>query len=262
MTWSFSAEWQAFHDLKVERTWGWTVEQRIQQFLLEVGLESHELKGLRILDAGCGNGQLTNAIAELGATVIGVDYSSSVAEAAKRASVANVSFMRGDLQNLPYGAEFDLIYSSGVLHHNPSTRDVFLKLATHVKPDGRMYVWVYRPALGLRNRALRFREAILRPVISRLSPKLQYFSVMINVALLYPFQKFFGRRSYSRPELVVSTYDSLTPKYAHRHIPQEMAAWFHEAGFGSPILTHWDNPNGFGMVAVKSPQPRTPGVNF
>jgi SAM-dependent methyltransferase len=262
MTWSFDAEWQAFNDLKVERTWGWTVDQRIQQFLLEVGLQEHELQGLRVLDAGCGNGQLTNGIGTLGANVVGVDVSSSVEEAERRKTLDNVSFLRADLQNLPFGEEFDLVYTTGVLHHNPSTRAAFLKLATHVKPDGRMYAWVYRPSPGLRYRIFRFREALMRPLISRLPPKLQHMAVMANVALLYPLQKRFGRHAYSREEIVVSTYDNLAPRYAHRHIPQEVASWFHVAGFQSPTLTHWDNPNGFGMVAVKRPMDKTPGMNF
>lgn len=262
MTWSFSAEWQAFNDLKVERTWGWTVEQRIQQFVLEVGLEEHQLQGLRVLDAGCGTGQLTSAIGALGADVVGVDYSSSVEEAEKNKTLDNVSFLRGDLQNLPFGEEFDLVYSTGVLHHNPSTRDAFLKLATHVKPGGRMYVWVYRPSPGLKHRIFRIREALMRPWMSRLPPKLQHLFVLANVALLYPLQKRLGDREYSRAEVVVSTYDTLTPKYAHRHIPQEVASWYHEAGFESPTLSHWDNPNGFGMVAVKRSMTKTPGMNF
>jgi SAM-dependent methyltransferase len=262
MSWSFDAEWQAFNDLKVERTWGWTVEQRIQQFLLEVGLEEHQIRGLRILDAGCGNGLLTNAIAGLGATVVGVDASSSVEEAEKRKTLDNVSFMCADLRNLPFGEEFDLIYSTGVLHHNPSTRDAFLRLARHVKPEGRMYAWVYRPPVGLRNRIFRIREAILRPFMSRLPSRLQRVTVQANVSILYPLQKLLGRRSISRAEMVVGTYDSLTPKYAHRHIPQEMASWFHDAGFQSPTLSHWNNPNGFGMVAVKKQMEKTPGTNF
>ena len=30
----------------------------------------------------------------------------------------------------------------------------------------------------------------------------------------------------------------------------ELAAWFHKNGFASPILSHWDNSPGFGLVAV------------
>lgn len=64
------------------------------------------------------------------------------------------------------------------------------------------------------------------------------------------------------PDVVVGTYDLLAPRYARRHTPCEMAAWFYENGFQAPTLTHWDNPNGFGMRAVKRPQTEAVGVNY
>ena len=40
------------------------------------------------------------------------------------------------------------------------------------------------------------------------------------------------------------------------------AAWFHDAGYSAPVLTHWDNPYGFGLVATKERQAVTPGINY
>jgi predicted TPR repeat methyltransferase len=72
--WSFSDEWAAHFDAGVTRTWDWDVQDRLEMFLTEIQMSPEDIRGLVILDAGCGNGFLTEAIASLGATVIGIDY--------------------------------------------------------------------------------------------------------------------------------------------------------------------------------------------
>ena len=49
----------------------------------------HDLKGMRILDAGCGTGVLSRMLDERGAEVVGVDISDKLIDVAKNRSAAN-----------------------------------------------------------------------------------------------------------------------------------------------------------------------------
>src|SRR5271156_1958064 len=69
--------------------------------------------GERILDLGCGDGGLTAKIAATGATVVGVDNSPSMVEAA-RALELDARVANGE--SLSFTAEFDAVFSNAALH--------------------------------------------------------------------------------------------------------------------------------------------------
>src|SRR5215510_7577439 len=69
--------------------------------------------GERILDIGCGDGELTERIVAAGCDVVAIDSSSEqIAAAGKRGLDARVL----DARNLPFEAEFDAAFSNAVLH--------------------------------------------------------------------------------------------------------------------------------------------------
>jgi trans-aconitate methyltransferase len=72
-------------------------------------------QGERILDLGCGTGQLTAAIAEAGASVIGLDQSGEMLEQA-RSAYPNLRFVQGDARNFSFDDAFDGVFSNAVLH--------------------------------------------------------------------------------------------------------------------------------------------------
>lgn len=71
--------------------------------------------GMRMLDVGCGAGQIAIPAAKAGADVTGVDIATNLVEHARaRAAAEGVTarFDEGDAENLPYGdASFDLVAS-------------------------------------------------------------------------------------------------------------------------------------------------------
>ncbi len=265
--WSFSTEWNYHFDSDLVITWGWTLEERVQQFLLETDLEPNVCNGKLILDAGSGNGQLSEALTRLGATVVALDYSTSVAVAERRRKAPNVHFIRGDLQAPPFDVNtFDIIISNGVLHHTPDTYKAFIEVAKLVKPGGRFYLWLYRkPEKFLRRYFLLPVVDLVRIITSRLPCGPQMLLVKGYALTLMSLHKILGKykdHPCSWPERVVMAYDSLTPLWRHYHTPLEVSCWFFMNGYSCPTITHWDNPYGFGMVATKKPQKDTPGVNF
>ena len=82
-----------------------------------------DLKGRRILDAGCGTGALAVEAARRGADVVGIDVSpqliSIACERAPREVHGRVQFMSGDMLHNNLG-QFDHIVSMDVLIHYPA----------------------------------------------------------------------------------------------------------------------------------------------
>jgi SAM-dependent methyltransferase len=93
--------------------------------------------GERILDLGCGTGKLTRALADRGASVLGVDASPDMLAQARAAyPELELALERGEA--LPYDAEFDAIFSNAALHWMPRAKDVAAGMARALRPHGRL----------------------------------------------------------------------------------------------------------------------------
>ena len=261
--WSFSDEWAEFNGRKVEKTWAWTLPVRTAMFFREVDLPPDELATMDVLDAGCGNGQLTNAIGDHAKSVTGVDRSSSIEHAERVRTQPNVRYVPGDLNDPPFPpASFDLVYSSGVLHHNPDTEAAFKAVAKLVRPGGRFYCWLYRADLTLPSRMNLWLNEVIRWPVCRLPAPARTVAARLHAAFYHAVLSVLRPGKYTYNEHVIAAYDAICCRHAHRHTFAEMARWFHEAGFDSPKLTHWDNRSGIGMVAVKAGRGAPAGPRF
>ena len=120
----------------------------------------------RILEIGCGTGQMSLYLARAERVVIGADLTRASlqlgAAAARRFGVNGVQFVETDLHHpgLRAGA-FDVVYASGVLHHTPNPRRAFSSLVPLVRPGGMI-------VLGLYNSFARI-PLQLRRILARLS---------------------------------------------------------------------------------------------
>ena len=120
--------------------WNPALYQASHSFVWERGRELLSLlapaPGERILDAGCGTGQLAAEIAGAGADVLGVDSSPAMVEQARRNFPA-LRFEVQDLRTLPYRAEFDAVFSNAALHWVQPAGDAAAAIARALKPGGR-----------------------------------------------------------------------------------------------------------------------------
>lgn len=87
-----------------------------------------------ILDLGCGDGALTERIAASGASVVGVDSSPDMVQAARG---RGLDARLGDAAALDFYAEFDAVFSNAALHWVPQAEDVAGGVARALKPGGR-----------------------------------------------------------------------------------------------------------------------------
>src|SRR5712691_3292388 len=133
----FGWSWQHFdqHDpLYAEQFLGWIAPVRPEFFQDKV-----------VLEGGCGKGRHTQLAASWGAReVIGVDLSDAVETAfAATRKLENAHIVQADIYHLPFARVFDYAFSVGVLHHLPDPLGGFHSLASKVKVDGHLSVWVY-----------------------------------------------------------------------------------------------------------------------
>ena len=92
--------------------------------------------GERVLDAGCGTGQLTARIAESGADVVGIDNSPEMVDTAGR-NYPTLRFEIADVRDMPYRCEFDAVFSNAVLHWVMPPEAAVEAIRRALKPGGR-----------------------------------------------------------------------------------------------------------------------------
>ena len=91
-------------------------------------------RGEQILDLGCGDGALTVKLVEAGANVIGVDSSAAFVDAAR---ARGIHARLGDGECLPFGRQFDAVFSNAALHWMPDAPAVASGVHKALKPGGR-----------------------------------------------------------------------------------------------------------------------------
>ena len=82
-------------------------------------IEELNLRGdERVLDLGCGDGELTARLAQLvpSGRVVGIDASSGMISEASRKHGDNLQFLLMDISDLEFVEEFDVIFSNATLH--------------------------------------------------------------------------------------------------------------------------------------------------
>lgn len=92
--------------------------------------------GEKIVDLGCGSGQLTAAIAEAGASVIGLDSSPEMLIAA-RANFPGIDFRLADAAEFSLDEPVDAVFSNAALHWVKNAAAAALCIARALTPGGR-----------------------------------------------------------------------------------------------------------------------------
>ena len=125
------------------------------------------LKGKTCLDAGCGSGRYSVALAIHGAAKItAVDVSSTGLETARNNAKEfnQIQFQQASVLDLPFPDEsFDLVWCAGVLHHTNDFDKGLTELTRVLKPNGKLFLLVYG-AGGLRWKAIK----AARPIVTDL----------------------------------------------------------------------------------------------
>jgi len=269
-TFSFSYQWSShsYDDL----TWELLVSERVNIFYRYFGLTPEQAKGCRLLDAGCGNGTLSAHLAMEGFEVAALDYSESVYRAYQyklfEGRVTNevfdhLHYIQGDVQHPPFEpGSFDLIYSDGVLHHTPDTKTSFMALAPLVKPGGRFLLWVYRsdtkPMYKAKMKLIEWVRGLTKNFSYQNKMRLCYVGAVVillgvRVGYLFGYKK---RRLIPIRLKATNLFDTIAPQFNYEHTPDEVIAWFKEAGYtdikDASISDYRLSEGGFAIIGTRA----------
>ncbi|MCP8970081.1 class I SAM-dependent methyltransferase [Ectobacillus ponti] len=106
-------------DSQVKNVWNADLYDEKHSFVSAFGRGIVEIldaqEGERILDLGCGTGELANQLHQTGVHIVGMDKSGEMVAKAQ-AKYPYISFQTGDAAALPFQEEFDAVFSNATLH--------------------------------------------------------------------------------------------------------------------------------------------------
>lgn len=167
-----------------------------------------------VVDVGCGTGQMSLYLARANRVVIGADLTRPSLQlataAAQRFGLDRVQFIETDLQRPGLRAgSFDVVYSSGVLHHTRNPRASFARIAKLAKPGGMIVLGLYNAYARI---PLRMRRLVARLTKNRWIP----FDPVLRDRNNEPERRqAWIRDQYQHPE-------------EHRHTVAQVQRWFDE----------------------------------
>jgi trans-aconitate methyltransferase len=121
-------------------TWDAGLYESDHAFVWKYGAELLPLlnpqPGERIVDLGCGTGQLTAEIASTGAETLGVDSSADMIGQARQ-NYPKLKFQLADARSFAVDQPFDAVFSNAALHWIQDARTVVQAIYRALKPGGR-----------------------------------------------------------------------------------------------------------------------------
>lgn len=101
----------------------------------------------RVLDVGCGVGDLTIAVAKLSGEITGIDISSTSIEIAKKQNMSsNIEYKVLNAEALNKENEYSLVYSNMVLMIMPDIRSALNSIHCSMKPKAKFIFTITHPS--------------------------------------------------------------------------------------------------------------------
>jgi len=166
----------------------------------------------RIVEVGCGTGQMSLYLARADRVVVGADLTLSslrLAEAARRRfDLSRVRFVESDLNRpgLKDGA-FDVVYCSGVLHHTPDPKAAFARVARLARPGGMIVIGLYN-------------------AVARIPQRLRRAVARVTGYRWIPFDPILRERTHEPARREAWLRDQYRHPEEHRHTVGEVLRWF------------------------------------
>lgn len=245
---SFDYEWGILSKDKKDKIWHFNISELQTVFLNETGENVHYFNGKTGVDVGCGHGIMTSKIAEISNLCLGVELSKAVESAYSHNKCSRAMYIQGDLQFLPFAnATFDVLYSSGVIHHTNNTELSFSLIEKLVKPNGKICLWLYHPQQNIGHNFL----LAVRGFSRKLPLKFTAFILWIFVLpFMFAIKKLKGNKELNYREELIDLLDAFTPEF-REEIPHDVATcWLKSRDYQNVAITT-ENDFGFSIVGTK-----------
>jgi len=124
----------------------WNMLQDNELFLFKEWIYPNlieDFKDKEVLECGCGGGQHTSFIAPYAKSITAVDLNTIDIAQKSNNKYNNIQFVEDDIATMNLGKQFDIVFSIGVVHHTNNPDLTVENLKKHVKPNGKLILWVY-----------------------------------------------------------------------------------------------------------------------
>lgn len=182
--------------------------------------------GTRILELGCGTGQLSLFLSRSNREIFAVDISNSSLKLGenfrRRHKIDNAYFMKMNVFDLKFNKNtFDYTISNGVLHHTRNAEEAFKCLVEVTKPGGILVI-------GLYHKYGRFLTRVKQKLAKIIGDKVSYFDKTSR-----------KMRSEAKKEAWVK--DQFMNPHETLHTPNETLRWFEENNVDFlNLIPHYD----------------------
>jgi len=225
----------------------WSMLQDDELFLFCDWISPNTLEDLRdktVLECGCGGGQHTSFVAPFAKHITSVDLNTTDIARERNKQSNNVEFVEADIAAMRLPDKYDVAFSIGVVHHTDDPDKTVANMKHHLKPGGRLIVWVYSKEgnelveyavepirkMFLKNLS---RSALLS--ISRFTTALMYLPIytvyMLPLTRLPFFEYFQNFRKLSFARNVLNVFDKLNAPQVQFISKARAQSWFPEAEF-------------------------------
>lgn len=208
----------------------------IQRILGTVGWQYADLKGKRVLDAGCGTGEKALFCALKGAQAEAFDISkTSIKIARENASRLSLParYSIDSYEEFTRRSHFDLILCIGSLHHTSDAKGNFMRMARLLAPKGRIALGLYstygRLGCRMHRKLLWHNESDPERVLEKI-----------------------GAHKVENRAMRASLSDRYGSPHETYHSIEEALGWFKDAGI-APIATY-PRVNLSSRISVKASQ--------
>lgn len=264
---NFGMQWNHFRQTQLDSYSGHLIST--ERFWQATGWQPEALKGLWLLDAGCGAGRFAEVALLAGAKVVALDYSSAVdACYSNLKQHPNLHVVQGDIYALPFASgSFPFVYSLGVLQHTPDVGKAFAALPPMVQAGGRLCTDFYWKRIRtmlhakylFRPLTKRMDQKKLFPLLQRWVPTLLAFSQTLGrvpligrgLKRIVPVADYTGRFPLSDQQMkewaLLDTFDMLAPTYDNPQSAATVREWFEQAGLVEIEVGHWSHLVGRGI---------------
>ena len=178
---NFGFEWNTIGHIRSDR---YNKTNSIRNTILyRTGWNPDNTKGKLILECGCGAGNDTEVLLDLGMKVIAFDYSNSVDMALLNNKLnRDLLIIQADIYNIPLKEEvFDIVYCHRVIQHTPNPETTFYSIIKHLKKSGEVFLHSY----SLTPMNLLHYHYILRPFTKRINYSIVFKILKIIGPILY-----------------------------------------------------------------------------
>lgn len=260
---AFGLEWKRHAKTQLDSFSGTRVTRT--RFERCIGKDVSALKGLNVMEAGCGAGRFTELMVNAGANTHSFDL--SVAVEANQDNIGdrpNYSISQASLLEPPFPkASFDYVFCLGVIQHTPSPEKSIESLWKMVKPGGNMVIDHYTLTFSFATKLSNVYRIFLRKMDPEKAKKVTdkmvdfFFPIHWAVRKFRPAQMLLSRVSpclvyfNAFPELTkeqhkdwcrLDTFDHTTDYYKHLRSPRSIRKTL--KSLGAVDIEVWRGGNG------------------